>query len=202
MRNALLVIDIQNDYFPGGAWTLEGAEPAGENAAKLLVAARDAGVPVFHIRHEALQEDAPFLLPGTPGADIHKCVEPVEDELIITKNERDSFEDTDLGEFLEKAAVQGVIITGMMTDWCVTAAARTSSEKDYSVLVVGDACAAKTADVHVHALSELADVALITTTETVVNDIEAQHAVNEKDAGDLAEEEGGDRWLPKPELEN
>jgi hypothetical protein len=84
-KRALVLIDIQNDYFPGGKWTLRGIDAAAENAAKLLAAARAAGDLVVHVRHEFPTADAPFFAPGSEGAKIHPKVRslplvPVPDE--------------------------------------------------------------------------------------------------------------------------
>ena len=66
-RRALVLIDIQNDYFPGGRWTLSGIESAADNAARVLAAARAAGDLVIHVRHEFPTADAPFFAPGQRG---------------------------------------------------------------------------------------------------------------------------------------
>jgi nicotinamidase-related amidase len=75
-KRALVLIDIQNDYFPGGKWTLSGIESAADNAAKVLAAARAASVLVVHVRHEFPSADAPFFAPGSPGADPPESPEP------------------------------------------------------------------------------------------------------------------------------
>lgn len=75
-RTALLIVDIQNDYFPGGRKPLPGMEAAAENATRLLKRARDLAEPVFHIRHIANGADAPFFRPGTKGSRIHAAVQP------------------------------------------------------------------------------------------------------------------------------
>ena len=75
-KRALLVIDIQNDYFPGGRWELAGMDKAAANAARLIESARAAGEPVVHVRHEFLSADAPFFAPGSDGARIHPAVAP------------------------------------------------------------------------------------------------------------------------------
>jgi len=72
----LLLIDIQNDYFPGGAMELEGAEEAGRAAARLLSFFRQRRFPVVHVRHESARPGSTFFLPGTPGAEIHPCAAP------------------------------------------------------------------------------------------------------------------------------
>ncbi len=59
---ALILVDIQNDYFPGGKMALEGIDAAGVNAARLLSRFREKRRPVFHIRHLAVQPNATFFL--------------------------------------------------------------------------------------------------------------------------------------------
>lgn len=85
-KQALIIIDIQNDYFPGGKWTLDGADQAADNAARLLAAARQRGDLVVHVRHEFDTADAPFFTPGSRGAAIHAKVEPLPGEPVVLKH--------------------------------------------------------------------------------------------------------------------
>ena len=75
-EKALILVDIQNDYFPGGSWTLENADAAAENASRVLENARNAGDLIVHVRHENPNPQAPFFVPGTEGAEIHERVSP------------------------------------------------------------------------------------------------------------------------------
>ena len=75
MKTALVIVDLQNDYFNGGDWELVGTEQAASNAAKLLDHARQNDMPVVHIRHEFPTEDAPFFRPNSKGAEIHSSVQ-------------------------------------------------------------------------------------------------------------------------------
>src|SRR6516165_8803534 len=95
-KRALVLIDIQNDYFPGGKWTLSGVESAADNAAKVLAAARAAGDLVVHVRHEFPTADAPFFAPGSDGAKIHPKVRAAEGEPVVLKNHVNAFRETDL----------------------------------------------------------------------------------------------------------
>ena len=79
-KRALVLIDIQNDYFPGGNWTLSGIDAAADNAAKLLDAAGAAGDLVVHVRHEFPTADAPFFTPGSTGAQLQPKVRNLEGE--------------------------------------------------------------------------------------------------------------------------
>ena len=104
-KRALVLIDIQNDYFPGGKWTLSGIESAADNAARVLAAARAAGDLVVHVRHEFPAADAPFFAAGSDGAKIHPKVQNREGEPVVLKHHVNSFRETDL-----KASQRGVMI--------------------------------------------------------------------------------------------
>ena len=75
-NQALILVDIQNDYFPGGAMELVRMEEAATNAAKILADARRSGTRVYHIQHIAQNANATFFLPNTAGADHHELVRP------------------------------------------------------------------------------------------------------------------------------
>src|SRR6187431_3128444 len=99
-NRALVLIDIQNDYFPGGKWTLSGIEAAADNAARVLAAARATGDLVIHVRHEFPTADAPFFAPGSEGAKLHPTVHNLEGESVILKHHVNSFRETDLKALL------------------------------------------------------------------------------------------------------
>jgi nicotinamidase-related amidase len=108
-KRALVLIDIQNDYFPGGKWTLSGIEAAADNAARVLAAARAAGDLVVHVRHEFLTADAPFFAPGSDGAKTHRKVKDREGESVVLKHHVNSFRETDLKAILDHHGVEVVI---------------------------------------------------------------------------------------------
>ena len=91
MARALLVVDIQNDYFPGGENPLEGPEAAAEKAASVVQAFRAAGDRVVHMRHVWDAPDALFMRPGTHGVEINERVAPAEDEPVFEKRSPNSF---------------------------------------------------------------------------------------------------------------
>lgn len=138
-KTALLIIDIQNDYFPGGTMELVSADETAEKAARILGHFRDRHLPVIHIQHIALQEGATFFLPNTPGADIHKRVKPLADEKIITKNYPNSFRDTELLEWLRNNNISNLVICGMMTDVCVDATTRAAMDFGFKNTIITDA---------------------------------------------------------------
>lgn len=91
MSIALLLVDIQNDYFPGGKMELHGSEAAGEVAGRLLAFFRDRRLPVVHVQHISARPEAAFFRPGTPGVEIHGSVRPLEGERIIQKHFANAF---------------------------------------------------------------------------------------------------------------
>jgi nicotinamidase-related amidase len=140
---ALLVIDIQNDYFPGGAMELEGAEAAGEKASAAIRAFRSRGLPVIHVRHLSVRPGSAFFIPGTNGAEIHALVSPESSEAIVEKNFPNSFRNTKLKDILERDGIKNLAVAGMMTHMCVDATVRHAADLGYKVTLLGDACATR-----------------------------------------------------------
>jgi nicotinamidase-related amidase len=151
---ALLIIDIQDFYFPGGKSPLVNPEAASSNAAKVLAAFRAAGNPVIHVRHEF-----------EPGGSIHASVAPVEGEKVFTKTEVSCFNGTKVLAHLEEIGVEKLVIVGMQTHMCLEAATRAAHDLGFDCVVVGDACATRdlkygdrtvpAADVHASTLATL-----------------------------------------------
>jgi nicotinamidase-related amidase len=143
MKTALLVIDIQKDYFPGGKFPLVNPEEAAKKAYILLQCFREHGGRHVHIQHISLKPDATFFIKGDSGSDIHDLVAHFEGEPIIYKHEPNSFLNTDLLELLKGWGVERVVITGMMTHMCVDATARAASDFGFQVIIAEDACATR-----------------------------------------------------------
>lgn len=142
-KTALVIIDIQNDYFPGGAMTLVSPVEAAAKAKNVLTYFRNNHLPVIHIKHISLQQGATFFLPDTKGADIHESVAPLKDEKVITKNYPNSFRDTELLSYLKKNNIANLVICGMMTDVCVDATTRAAMDYGFSNTIIGDAVATR-----------------------------------------------------------
>lgn len=140
---ALVVIDIQNDYFPGGAMELEGAEAAAAKAAAVLTHFRRDKTPVIHVRHLSVRPGATFFIPGTKGAEIHDSVRPAAGEAVIEKNFPNSFRATGLKDLLDKQDIKHLVVAGMMTHMCVDASVRQAADLGYKVTLLGDACATR-----------------------------------------------------------
>ena len=140
---ALLIIDIQNDYFPGGAMELEGAGAAGAKAASALKQFRSQGLPIIHVRHLSTRPGSTFFLPGTKGAEIHAAVTPEKGETVVEKNFPNSFRATGLKEILEKQQVKNLVVAGMMTHMCVDATTRAAADLGFRCSLAHDACATR-----------------------------------------------------------
>jgi len=142
-NKALVIIDIQNDYFPGGNWTLVDADAAADNAAKALAAARARGDLVIHVRHEFESADAPFFAPGSEGAQIHPKLAPQGDEAVVLKHKVNAFLDTPLQSLLEQRRISELSVVGSMSHMCIDAAVRAAADLGYTVKVLHDACATR-----------------------------------------------------------
>ena len=168
---ALLIIDIQDFYFPGGKVPLVEPEAAAANAARILGVFRAAGNPVIHVRHDF-----------EPGGSIHASVAPIEGEKVFTKTEVSCFNGTEVLAHLRDLGVSKVVIVGMQTHMCLEAATRAAHDLGFEVTVVGDACATrdlkfgdrtvKAADVHASTLATLdRTYAAVTDTETFIETV-------------------------------
>jgi nicotinamidase-related amidase len=142
-NTALIIIDVQNDYFAGGKMPLIGSAEAGQKAKQLLEYYRSHHIPVIHIKHVALQKGATFFLPNTTGAEINAYVSPAKGEKVITKHYPNSFRETGLQAYLKSKGITKLVICGMMTDVCVDATIRAAMDLGFSNTVIGDACATR-----------------------------------------------------------
>jgi nicotinamidase-related amidase len=140
MKEALLLIDIQNDYFPGGKMELVGMEEAAKKAAELLKAFRTAGKPIFFIRHLSTRSDATFFIPETPGTDIHASISPFPEETVIEKNFPNSFFRTELLSLLKESDVTDLVICGAMSHMCIDTTVRAAKEHGFTCTLIVDAC--------------------------------------------------------------
>ncbi len=143
MKPALLLVDIQRDYFPQGRMEVDGADEASRMAGRLLAAFREKGFPVLHVQHIAARKGATFLLPGTEGIEFHENVKPLAGERVITKHYPNSFRGTDLREQLLALDVRDLVICGMMSHMCIDATTRAAFDNGYSCFVAHDACATR-----------------------------------------------------------
>jgi nicotinamidase-related amidase len=155
IKTALLIVDIQNFYFPGDGPGLVNAEAASLNAREILEIFREKNQLIVHVRHKS-----------DKGFEIHKNVEPLSDEKVITKEEVNSFQNTDLLEYLKSNNISRLVIMGMQTQMCLEAAVRAAHDFGFECIVIHDACATrdlkfndkiiKAEDVHASTLATIA----------------------------------------------
>jgi nicotinamidase-related amidase len=161
---ALIIIDIQDFYFPGGASALSEPEKAADNAKILLNDFREKHGLVVHVRHNF-----------EPGGNINERVNPVSDEKVFSKDEVNAFLNTGLNEYLRENHIKTLVLCGMQTHMCLEAATRAACDLGYSCIVVEDACATrdlkfgdvtvKAKEVHYSTLATLKSYAKVKTLE-------------------------------------
>ena len=140
---ALLLVDIQNDYFPGGKMELCGPLKAAANARKALEAFRAQKLPVIHIRHISTRPGSTFFLPDTTGSEIHSSVEPLKTERVLIKQFPNSFRETGLDALLKEQGIKELTVCGMMTHMCIDTTVRAAFDLGYKVTLLADATATR-----------------------------------------------------------
>ncbi|MFH1000290.1 MAG: isochorismatase family protein [Bacteroidota bacterium] len=169
-KTALLLIDIQDFYFPGGRSALFEPDAAANQAALLLKDFRSKNQLIIHVKHQA-----------ELGADIHMLVKPFDNEKVITKKQVNSFKDTDLLDYLKENQIDTLVMAGMQTHMCLEAAVRAAHDFGFICLLIEDACATKdlnynghtiaAKDVHLSTLHTLRAYSKIYTTSEFLNTI-------------------------------
>ena len=165
MKSGLILVDIQNDYFPGGKMELVDMDTAAANAGKLLDLFRANTWPTFHIQHVSNYKGATFFLPDTQGMELHKRIAPLPEETIIQKHFPNSFRDTALLDVLKAADVEQVVVCGAMSHMCIDATTRAAADMGFACALIHDACATrdlefgektvKAADIHASFMAAL-----------------------------------------------
>lgn len=157
-KQALIVIDLQNDYFPDGKFPLWNTESTLANVEAAIANARARQIPVVLVQHvvDATKGTAPFFNEGTPGGAIHpRVLAAAPDAAIVTKAFADSFHHTTLEETLSRLGVEELLICGMMTQNCVTHTAISKAAEKYSVKILTDSCTTVDQMIHGIALNAL-----------------------------------------------
>ena len=159
MSKALLLIDLQNDYFTGGAYPLWNTDETLTNIENAISKAKEQNIPIILIQHVANSElgIAPFFNKGTYGVEIHsKILELLPNAPIVIKEYADSFVNTTLEEVLSNLNVTELLIAGMMTQNCVTHTAISKSAEKYDVSILVDCSTTVDSMIHniaLHAVS-------------------------------------------------
>ena len=142
-KRAIVVVDIQNEYFPAGKLPLVDITDAAANAAKVIEAARAKGDEIIYVRHETAGANAPIFTPGSPGVEINSAVRPRESDPIVLKHYPNAFRETGLKQMLDAKGVKDVVIIGAMSHMCIDATSRAAADFGYNTVIVHDACATR-----------------------------------------------------------
>ena len=144
-QKALLIIDLQNDYFPRGKYPLHNTAQTLSNIEIAIDKANHHSIPIILVQHIADDGSgiaAPFFNKGTLGVEIHPTIlNAASNADIVEKNYADSFEQTNLEQVLQKHKITELLITGMMTQNCITHTAISKAADKYGVTIVMDCCA-------------------------------------------------------------
>jgi len=143
MKLCLLLVDIQNDYFPEGILELHGMVNAANNAKSLLQFFRMKKMQIIHIKHISIRPGSTFFLPNTEGVEINNLVKPEEGEVVVEKNYPNSFRETGLLDLLKMNEIEGVVICGAMSHMCIDATTRAAFDYGFNCYVAEDACATR-----------------------------------------------------------
>lgn len=141
MNTALVIIDVQNDYFPNGKKELTGSVEAVKNIRSVIDCCRSQKYGIIYIQHIASKPNAPFFIDGTDGIEIHESIRPQETDTIIIKHFPNSFRETSLKEYLEENRITHLVFTGMMTHMCVDTTVRAAFDLGYTNTLIADCCA-------------------------------------------------------------
>lgn len=155
---ALIVIDVQNDYFPDGQFPLWNADQTLANTESAIAKARAKQIPIILVQHiaDAAKGISPFFNAGSSGVDLHpKILAAAPDGILVTKAFADSFHHTVLEQTLAQLGIDELLICGMMTQNCVTHTAISKAAEKYSVKVLTDCCTTVSQMLHLIALSAL-----------------------------------------------
>ena len=170
-RAALLVIDLQNEYRPGAAWPVIGYDAVLSNAARLIEAARAAGIPVIHAQawvkpeerkgyarqEEILTEEFRSAVAGSEGADICTEVAALPGDIVIHKHWPSAFRRTDLSTRLADLKIENLVVTGVLTDSCVTESVFDAVYQGFRAWLVKDACGSMSEAMHRTGMLDMAN---------------------------------------------
>ncbi len=158
MKKALIVIDVQNDYFPNGSFSLWNTETVLTNIERAIQTATEKNIPVIHVQHVADKSRgmSPFFNEGTEGVQIHsRIMASAPNSPVVVKHAADSFHETDLEKVLSDLGIKELLVCGMMTQNCVTHTAISKAAEKYKVKVLADCCTTVNEMIHLIALNAL-----------------------------------------------
>ena len=138
-KRALIVIDVQNEYF-GGALPISDPPPETSlaNIGRAMDAAKAAGVPVIVVQHSS-EPDSDMFARGSHAWELHPEIERHERDHLVEKEHPGSFTGTELEDIITANGVDTLAITGYMTHMCVDTTSRQAAHRGYAVEILNDA---------------------------------------------------------------
>lgn len=138
MKRALIVIDVQNEYFIGA---LPISYPVGHlsNIARVMDVATTQGIPTIVVQHTFAQPDAPFFKRDTAEWQLHPEVADRACDLLIEKNYPGCFTGTELEAWLKERGIDTLVIAGYMSHMCCDTTARQAMHLGLNVEFLSDA---------------------------------------------------------------
>lgn len=146
-KTAVIVIDFQNEYFPGGRMVIPDGASALQNTRRLIKAADAKGIRVIHVQH-VLPAGAPLFAEGGKTVQFHPDMQPRAGDSVVQKDNVSVFAGASaavMDRTLKDAGIDTLIVTGLMTHACVSGAARdaAAAPRGYRVIVSSDATATR-----------------------------------------------------------
>lgn len=135
-KSALLLNEIQNEYFYKGKMEFPGSYETASIAKQTLNAFRKKRITVIHLQHISIHKNASHFLAGTYGAKIFEEVLPIEGEIVITKNSPNGFIETNLLEYLKKNQIENLTVVGMMDDMSNDLTVRAAKDLGFNVELI------------------------------------------------------------------
>lgn len=148
MTQALMIIDVQNDYFPNGKYPLNNTEQTLQCTLKLQNYFRQQQLPIIYIQHVNQDANALFFVKNSAGCQLHPKLLPVEqhNEFVIEKAYPNSFYQTQLQQRLQQEGITQLVICGMMSHMCIDSTTRSACELNYQPILIHDACTTRDLD--------------------------------------------------------
>jgi nicotinamidase-related amidase len=154
MNPALLIIDVQNEFFESSLACTESFESAIEYINAAIDLFREKNLPVIIIQHKSEKRK---IVSGNPGFDVHKSVKTAPQDIRIVKTYSNSFTKTGLAEKLREMGVDTVIVTGFCAEYCVLSTYRGAQDLDLAAIMLKGALASDNAE-HIRFVEDITEI--------------------------------------------
>ncbi|UCD39776.1 MAG: isochorismatase family protein [Candidatus Bathyarchaeota archaeon] len=164
MKPALLIIDVQNEFFEISQTCAKSLESAIEYINAAIDLFREKKLPVIIVQHKSKKQK---IVPGKPGFDVHKSVKTSPQDIRIVKTYSNSFTKTGLAEKLREMGVDTIIVTGFCAEYCVLSTYRGAQDLDLAAIMLKGALASDNAE-HIRFVEEITEIISYGALETLL----------------------------------